>query len=214
MNIYADDDFLSVVDELQPLTLLRRGGDSLELPGARLVRHQITAAPETAGGLLIDEAVWDAPWPPEERLPTLGDKLRNASGCCGIVVGYESLGPGQRLRCRARKTSIGQADSVLARIDQAVWDDLGSGPEVVGWQTWLPAVKAHIRPVSTTVDSGSSSPTAEKEFDITLQFEEELDENHRVIGPDGVVYRVDRFRYPDEFEGLPVVEATAIAGLS
>lgn len=210
VELAAENDFESVIDGLESLTLLRLGGGALALSARRVACSSDTPEGSAAGVDQID-VTWDLPWPADQRAPGLGDKLVSTEGVCGVITRTELRRPGQRFRVLARQLSLNAALGCWVEVQQAEWEDLGSGPEITGWRTLRPAVLACVGPAEVEVSQAGSQPASTTEVKITLAIDVPLDHNHRIIGPLDEVYRVDRFIEAAGLNDLPMVEATLTA---
>ncbi|MCA9240892.1 MAG: hypothetical protein KDA37_11865 [Planctomycetales bacterium] len=210
VQLAVDNDFESVVDGLESVTLLRLGGGAVGLTARRVTCESSSPAGFAKGVDQID-VVWDLPWPAGQREPSLGDKVVSNEGVCGVLTQIEFRRPGRRFRVRARKLELNAALGAWVQVQQAVWEDLGSGPEITGWKPLRPAVLARVQPAGTEVDHTGAQPSSTNAVKITLAIDIPLDHNHRIIGPLDEVYRVDRFVAAERADQLPVVEGTLVA---
>ena len=89
-------------------------------------------------------------------------------------------------------------------IQQAIWEDGGSGPEIVGWTTLRTAVPARIQPDHTTIDNAAAPPSSSATYRVLLADDTPLDHNHRLVGPDGMIYQVLEYGQAERIDMLPL----------
>ncbi|WP_442483990.1 hypothetical protein [Aeoliella sp. SH292] len=194
-------DFSKVVDATEPVTLLRRGSSSKsDIAVAWRFSHRSAEREPTGGYVVATEVVWQFEWPADERLPALGDRLREASGECYTILTVERTQGDTRVKCEARNLRIAHGLDCLVDIQEAIWSD----EEITGWQPLRPAVHARIQPHETTVDETAEPASSTALFRVTLDDDTPLDHRHRIVGGDGVVYRVVSYAGAGRIGELPV----------
>lgn len=201
----ATGDFSAVVDALEPVTLRRRGS-SEEIAIAKAWRYAArTAESEPAGGYVTaSDTEWQLEWDAETPLPQVGDRIVDAMGECWTLLAVEQKQGGTRVHLHSRSLRIAHGLDGLVAIEEAVWEDLGAGPEITGWTTWLPTVHARIQPAVTTVDEATDPISSVATYRITLDTDALLDHNHRIVSGDGTVYRLLTFENAERIDALPV----------
>lgn len=209
MNIA--DDFRTIVDNLASVTLVRAAGTQVVVPGARRISARTTDWDQTGGGVIRRDTVWDLPWPDSESPPEIGDQIDAADAESGVVFAIEQRQPGRRFRCAARTLEIHPQRGERVQIQQAVWEDLGSGPEITGWTTLLADVLVCVQPAAIEVDREGDSPTSTRRYRLFLDINLALDHNHRIQDADGTRYQVERFTNAERIDTLPTVEMTVVS---
>jgi hypothetical protein len=209
---HTQDDYQSVIDGLQEVTLVRRpNDDELTLSARRLERS--TWRPYQADpAVQATDTVWDAPWPEEEAAPALGDVIQSDDAADAVLLSVERRGPGRRYRCRVRALALDPAATVLVDLQQSVWEDLGSGLELTGWTTLVAEAPASIRPRAVELDHEAVPIAAARSYRLTLGSSASLEQAQRIVGPGDEVYRVDRVVELARLDRLPAVEATLVEG--
>lgn len=206
-------DFSEVVDGQEGVTLRRAGGWSeLELPAALRSFAKHTEAEPSAGDVVAGDLTWEFELPEGEAAPVVGDEIVDGEACCWRLLEVKRLRLGTRYRCQARCLEIAYRLSHLVTIQAAVLEDLGSGPEVTGWETIRPTVRARIQPDETEVDQTASPATSERRFRVILGENLALDHSHRLVDPRGNVFEVDRYLAAERIDALPVAEVTLVDG--
>lgn len=198
-------DFVAIVDASEPLTLIRHGASSAtEIATAWRFRQRHAEAAATGGYVARADATWQFEWPAGSPLPRLGDVLRDATGECYTVLAVERAQGSTRLRCESRSLRIAHGLNCLVDIEQAVWQDLGSEPEITGWTHYRPAVHARIQADTLTVDETTEPVTSTATYKIYLEESVPLDHNHRFVAGDGAVYRLMSYSGAERIDELSV----------
>lgn len=184
-------DFGTIVDGAEAATILKRGSSSsMELAKAWRYSCQDAEATQAGGYVVQADATWQFEWPAAEPLPRVGDRLRDDAGECYTLLSVERAQGDTRLRCESRSLRIAHGLDCLVDIEQAVWEDLGSGPEITGWTTYRPAVHARIQPDEMTVDESTTPVTSTAVYRLYLEESIALDHNHRFVAGDRTVFRL------------------------
>jgi hypothetical protein len=143
----------------------------------------------TGGRVVRTDVVWQIAWDNVNDDPRPGDWIVDADGRKWTVLAIEWRGARSRLNVETRQWAI-LGPTAWIDVQQAVWDDLGSGPEIVDWQTIQTAVPAWIQPLQTTVDTAADPISSTATYEVYLGEPLTLDHNHRVVGADGTVYEL------------------------
>ena len=198
-------DFSAIIDAAEPITLLRRGSP-VEVSIAKAWRYtDRRGEAEPSGGYAAQANVeWQFEWDPATKLPHLGDRIRDGAGECYTVLAVNRLQAATRLRLETRSLRIAHRLDCLVNIELAVWEDLGSGPEITGWTTFRPAVHARVQPDEVIVDETSNPITSTATYHVLLDDDAPLDHNHRIVAGDGTVYRLLSYADAERIDQLPV----------
>ena len=190
-NLDFTGDFSAIVDAAESVSLLRRDA-STQVAIATAWRYaDRRSEAEPAGGFAVQADVeWQFEWDAATKLPQIGDRLRDSTGECYTVLAVNRLQGNTRIRLETRSLRIAHGLDCLVDIEQAMWEDLGSGMEITGWTTFRPAVHARIQPAETTVDETTDPTTSTTTYRILLDDDATLDHNHRIVAGDGAVYRM------------------------
>jgi hypothetical protein len=211
----TEGDFAAIVDGWQPVTLKRhQSTDTVAVARAIRFSSRTEEADAAGGHVARHDVVWQFEWDVTSDLPRLGDSIIDAVGGCWTILSIERRGGGTRLRCQSRNLHL--VYELVDRVDvqQAVWDDLGSGPEIVGWTTVRPALAARIQPYRVTVDDESTPASSTAVYHVILGEQIELDHNHRLVGPQGAVYQVIEYSQAERIDVLPVATVVKQAAAS
>jgi hypothetical protein len=205
VELNVGGDFDTILDGFEQVTLRRRGSaETFVVPKAWRYSSQSEAADAGVAGAARNDVVWQFSWDEATDKPRIGDLLIDADDECWTILSVENLGAKTRLRCATRSLSIVYRLFDRVEIQQAIWGDLGSGPEIVGWTTLRTAVPARIQPQQTAVDADATPPTSTATYRVVLDDETALDHNHRIVGPDGTVYQIVEYAQAERIDALPV----------
>jgi hypothetical protein len=198
------EDFATILDGAESITLKRRASaTTIAVPTAWRFSSIAGAAEPGVADVVQSDVVWQFPWPAAEEKPHVGDLLIDAADDGWTILSVEVRGNHSRLRCVARNLRIAQELNNRVDIQQAIWEDSGSGPEIVGWTTLLAAVPARLQPHRTLVDATADPPTSTSTWRVLLGDDTPLDHNHRLVDPDGVAYRILEFTQSERIDVLP-----------
>lgn len=207
----ADGDFASVIDGHELVTLRRNGGWSeLVLPAALRSFGTEREAEPSEGDMVAGDLVWEFELPAAEAPPAIGEEIFDSEQRCWRILRVEPLRLGTRYRLQTRCLEIAYRLSHLVEVQESVVEDLGSGPEVTGWQTIRPAVRARIQPEETEIDQSVSPATSQERFRIFLGDSIPLNHTHRLVDRHGNAFQIDRYLSAERIDALPVAEVTMV----
>ncbi len=199
------DDFGTILDVTESVTLKRHGSaTAIAVPTAWRYSSLAQQAETGVSGVVRSDIVWQFGWPAEVDLPRIGDSIIDAANNCWTILSLEERGAKTRLRCMTRNLQIVHQLDDRIDIQAAIWEDSGSGPEIVGWTTLRAAVPARIQPVRTTIDESADPPTSISTYRMLLADDTPLDHNHRLVGPDGAIYQLTEYTQAERIDALPV----------
>jgi hypothetical protein len=207
----AEGDFATIIDGTESLTLKRRDrATTIAVATARRLSSQTVEA-EPAGGHVAEADVdWQFPWADATEPPRLGDTLIDANGDCFTILSVEKRALTGRVRCTTRNLRLVYQLNDRVDVQQAVWDDPGGGPEIVGWTTIRAALPARIQPERIDVDNTVSPPTASTTYRIILGEPLALPADARFVDPLGNAFQLVKLTQTDRIDALPVAEALRI----
>lgn len=204
-------DFNTIIDGIEAVTLKRRASAvTVAVPQAWRYSSRTQQAEPAMPGVAQSDIVWQFTWPADVDPPRIGDSVIDGAIECWTILSVEVRGANSRLRCVTRNLQIVNRLEDRVEIQEAIWEDLGSGPEIVGWQTLRIAVPAHIQPDHTTVNNAAMPPASTATFRIMLADDTPLDHNHRLVGPDGAIYQLLDYRDAQRVDTLPVAKVQRI----
>ena len=158
MSVELDpsSEFVQWADGLENVTLRRRDSGETVAITVALRRDVVAQEAEPSGGAALQtDAVWHLQLPAGESPPELGDIVIDTRDHHWTIQQTEELPLLGRWKCPARelRVAFGCVDHV--DVQRAVWDDLGSGPEIVGWSYVYTALPVKIQPAETLVSDTS-----------------------------------------------------------
>jgi hypothetical protein len=205
-------DFDAIIDLTEAVTLKRRfSAETVAVPQAWRYSSITQQADASMPGVAQSDVVWQFGWPAETELPRIGDAIIDAANECWSILSIDQRGAKTRLRCTTRNLRVVHQLIDRIEIQEAVWEDSGSGPEIVGWTTLRAAVPARIQPEQTTVDHTADPPTSTTTYRVMLADDTPLDHNHRLIGPDGAIYQILEYTQADRIDTLPVAKVRRLS---
>ena len=206
IELNVRDDFATIVDGLEAITLKRRGSaDTVAVPKAWRYSSQTEEAEAGISGVVRSDVVWQFAWDESVDQPRIGDSVIDGANECWTILSVDQRGAKSRLRCVTRNLQIVHQLDDRIEIQQAIWEDSGSGPEIVGWTTLRTAVPARIQPERTTIDNAADPPTSTATYRVMLADDIALDHNHRLVGPDGSIYQLVEYTQAERIDTLPIV---------
>jgi hypothetical protein len=214
MSIELDpsDEFAQWADGLENVTLRRREhGETIQIATA-LRRDVVTQEAEPSGGAaILSDAVWHLQMPEAELPPQLGDVVIDAGDLHWTIQQTEQLPLLGRWKCTARELRVALGCDDHVDVQRAEWDDLGSGPEIVGWDFVYTALPVRIQPDETLVSDTTTTPTSTQRFKIVLGEPFPLQPDDRFIAPDGAIYRLESIEQTDRIDMLPIARVVRVS---
>ena len=205
IELNIQNDFATILDGVGPVTLKRRGSaDTVAVPKAWRYSSRTQQAEPGMPGVAQSDVVWQFVWEEAGDPPRIGDSVIDGANECWTILSIEVRGNNSRLRCVTRNLRIVHQLDDRIEIQEALWEDGGSGPEIVGWTTLRTAVPARIQPERTTIDNTADPPTSTATYRVMLADETPLDHNHRLLGPDGSIYQLIEYTQAEHIDTLPV----------
>ena len=214
MSVELDpsDEFAQWADGLENVTLRRRDSGETVAITVALRRDVVAQEAEPSGGAARQtDAVWHLQLPAGESPPELGDIVIDARDYHWTIQQTEELSLLGRWKCAARELRV--AFGCVDRVDvqRAVWDDLGNGPEIVGWSYVYTALPVKIQPEETLVSDTSSTPTSILRFHIILGEAFPLEPDDRFVAADGAIYRLESLQQADRIDVLPIAQVVRVS---
>jgi hypothetical protein len=207
-------DFALVADGLEPVTLLP-GGASFAAAGtaiAHALRRPVTTheAAASDGRYTASDVTWHLPVAEVPGRPRLGDVLRDAEGIRWVVLEVVQTTLGSRWQCTSRSLAIAHGlDATITILQAAYPKGLGGAMDPV-WQPWKTGIWARIQPLAaeTGVEDESRKTTAR--YRVYVEEPLALDHRHRILGPDGTLYRVLNTTTAGRIGELPTIEVEVV----
>jgi hypothetical protein len=204
ITLNVENDFANILDGGEPVTLKRRDSPATISIAAAWRFSSRTSETEPAGGHVAQcDVVWQFSWDETNAMPRLGDVLIDAAGASFIVQSVEQLAAATRLRCTTRNLSL--LYELVDRLDvqQAIIEDVGGTPQVVGWATIRAALPARIQPHELEVDNTSSPAQSTATYRIILGEQLDLAADSRFIDALGNIYQLVEYAQAERIDALP-----------
>jgi len=211
------EDFAAVTDNLEAVTLLRRGtGASVAI--AHALRRAVTAGEATivnqgdvrknvasGGRCTAADLVWHLPVAELDESPRLGDVILDGDAQRWTILAVKRTTVDTRWRCETRNVSVayGLDDTITVQKSGTV-----SG--VTTWRTWRTGIRARIQPTQTTIDAAADTPSTTIGYRIFVEEDLELDHTYRICGADGTVYTITGATGAERIGELQVIAAEVI----
>jgi hypothetical protein len=212
LQLNTQGDFAAMVDGGEAIMLKRRdSATTIAVPIAWRESSRTIEAEPTGGHVARADVVWQFPWDDENGPPRLGDALFDAAGECFTILSVDHYGITGRVRCETRNLRIVYQLTDSVDVQFATIEDLGSGPEIVGWTTVRAALPARVQPDLLEVDHTSEPATAEARYRIILGEPLELAANTRFVDPPENVYQLVEYTQAERIDALPVANVIKLA---
>ncbi len=201
-------DFQLLDDDLEAVTLRRRDSTS-ELFVEIAKRQQATtqAAEPGEGSVVQADVVWHLQLPHDEQMPQVGDVLIDQQKSRWTILQSQSLFALGRCKCATRELRLAFGCHQLVDVIRPVWDDLGSGPEVVDWTEVCNALPVSIRLDEMIADSSTTPPTKLLIYEFVLSELAPLEPDDRLIDERGNTYRLQSLTQAERIDRLPIAKA-------
>lgn len=198
------DDFPRVIDRFETVYLHpATGGEPIAVDGALKRGHAARQHPGSGGGLADSDARWHLPVTVLETAPQIGDRIVDGASIAWIIVEVHYEGSGRWL-CICRNLALVSGMSEVIDIQRAVWTKDAAGAGRSTWHPWASALPARIQPLEARVvgDEGRTHLLATHQ--VLLAEVVDVDQDCRVVGPGGAIYRILGVRLPDQL-GAPQI---------
>lgn len=199
-NFSTADDFTTVADGFEAVTLLRR--ESLAGPGEN-IPHALRRAIDTAevidgnrktiesdGRYTSADAAWNLPAVELTSPPRLGDVIEDAAGRRWTILETRLVALGSRWRLRTRELSIAYGLEDLIDILKAEYTQSESGAVETTWTVLYTGIRGRIQPLQTQITDKDSILKSVRRCRIILEEPFDLDHTNRLCGPDGSLYGI------------------------
>ncbi len=207
-TFHAEEDFAVLVDDLEEVTLRRRGSaKAVTVAMAYRRQSKMQEAEPSGGATLQTDAVWHLQLPTGESGVQLGDVVIDKRQHRWTVLEVQQLSKLGRCQCVTRELRIAHGCIDRVDIERPVWDDLGNGPEIVAWRYVCMALPVKIQIDEMTLETSTNPPTRQVFFDIVLSESIPLEPDDRLTAEDGTTYRLQSLQQADRIDALPIARA-------
>ena len=216
------DDFLTVADGLEPVTLLRRGNPSAAsgvsvLHALRRIMSVGEASIITGGDVnkkvasgghhTAADIAWHLPISELTEEPGLGDVILDSDGGRWTILKVKRMTFGSRWRCEARNVAIAFGLDDTISVMKASYVKSTCGAAVPLWRLWKAGVRARIQPWDVQTDAELETHRSKVRYRIFVEEELDLDHTCCIRGPDGTVYTVVKTSGAERIGELQTIEA-------
>ena len=209
MSIELDvtTDMELLVDGTENITLQHRHSlQKLAISSARRQRQITQEATPSAGDAQQTDCTWHFSLLPSEAAPQLGDVLIDGKAMHWTILEVRELTSLGRWKCQTRNLAVAFGCEDRVDIQRPVWEDLGSGPEIVRWIDVGTSLPVKIQPISLVPDNNVAPTTAEQTYRIILSETLDLEPGDRFVGETGETYTLQSYIQTERLEVLPIAE--------
>jgi hypothetical protein len=185
-------DFADLVDNLEPVSLVRRDGQRIDIVGALRRAGEMREPDASDGAVAAHDVVWHLPASEVGATPELDDVVLDSSGVEWFVQAVESHELTGRWRCAARRIAIADRLDTRVAIERANFAPGQHGEAQPTWNTWRANVPAKIQPVrvSPEIDANVDAIQARATHIVYLGDDIALGPQHRLRAAQGTIYAV------------------------
>jgi hypothetical protein len=192
------DDFPNVIDRIETVYLHSlTGGEPIEVDGALKRGHAARQHPDSGGGLANSDARWHLPVSVLEDSPQIGDCIVDGESTAWTIVEVHHEGSGRWL-CICRNLALVLGLSEVIDIQRAVWTKDAAGAARATWHPWMSALPAQIHPLTARVVNDEGRTHLLATHHVLLAQPVHVDQDCRVVGPGGAVYRILGVQFTDQ----------------
>jgi len=203
----AQGDLAQIGDGIEAVTLRRRDSNATVSVEAAIRRHEVEQELQASGGAAMrTDIAWHLPLATGEAAPKIGDAVVDSNDQRWTILEVRHLPLLGRWRCEARNLRVAFGCSDRVNVQRAVWEDLGSGPEITGWNYLRTALPVKIQPTSFVVDNAVAPPVGRSHFDLILSEPLSLETGDRFAAEDGTLYVLESYEQADRIDTLPVAK--------
>jgi len=196
-------DFPDVIDGVESVFLHRlSGGEPLPVDGAL---RRGAAVREVPGGAAQSVVRWHLPVTVLEEAPAIGDRLVDSGSQTWTIVEVHYEGSGRWL-CVCRNLTLVQGLSELIDIERAVWTKDAAGAAQPTWHPWQTALAARIVPRESRVSNDEGRMHMLATHQVLLATAADVDQDCRVVGANGAIYRILVVRGVEQLDALYVLD--------
>lgn len=202
------DDFPTVVDGLESISLLKRGGSTVTTISTALRRELSTAEIVDSDGMyLAGDTRWHVPNPENFREAQIGDIIKDDNRTRFVILEkrLDTLSVRWRFLCRNMIVAYGLDDMV--RIVRATFEKTDEQVDESTFPIWKTGLHARIQAVDSEVQADlDQRVTVVTHF---IYFEDDLDLDHRdrILSSDGTAYKYIEDRDKGVIGQAMIVEA-------
>ncbi|MBN2293496.1 MAG: hypothetical protein JXM70_13790 [Pirellulales bacterium] len=210
MSIQFDpaDDFPSIVDCREAITLCRPGSSTTATTSGALRRAVTVQEAETSRGeYTLEDVVWHLPASDISEPPGPADVIVDGNDMRWTILAVVRATADSRWRCVCRNLAISRGLDQFVDIERAVFTKDIHGAQCATWHLWRTGLAAKIQTLGADNTGAQQRDVTVAEYRIILADTISLDHTHRLKGPDGTRYKIMGFKKPDRIDALVEVMA-------
>jgi len=202
------DDFASVTDALEAVTI-RRAGSSAAMEVAHALRQAIRTreAERSEGRYTAHDVVWHLPASEVSEPPRPGDAIVDADAERWTVLQVAQATLQSRWRCVARNLAVFHGLDDHIDLERAEFAKGEGGAVEPAWHVWKAGLRARIQPAAAGLQTDHDRPTLAARYKVFLADDVPIDRTLRIRGPDGAIYTVTGYRKADAIDALLEIDA-------
>ncbi len=201
------DDFATVADRLEAVTLVRRGGGSTAIAAA--LRRAVTTREAAAsdGKYTAADVHWHLAASQLAEPPRLGDRIVDGAGEPWTILETRLTTCGSRFACMSRNLAIAAGLDTLITIRRELVAKGSSGAAERTWEDYRIAIRAKIQEQAVTraEEHGRQSGVVTAKVFVAEQIP--IDGGVQIVAEDGTTYEVTGCEAIDEIGSLFVINA-------
>lgn len=204
-----NEDFAEFVDGLELVTLRRREStEALQIKSAYRLSAEVQEAEPSGGTAQQVDAVWHLQLPGEATAPQLGDIVVDQAANQWTILETQQLTLLDRWKCVTRELRIANGCNTRVDVERAIWEDNGSGLEIVEWKYVCTALPVRIQPDEQKITDASATPPVQQAiYQVMLSESIAIEPDDRLVAGDSVRYRVQSVHQAERIDVLPMVKA-------
>jgi hypothetical protein len=219
-NFDPTADFSQVVDNIETVTLLRRG----TMPSAEgtVIQHALRRAVQSGefaarnrnesrpyinsdGQCVATDSDWHLPAAELTTPPDIGDVILDGDSRRWTILELELVMLRTRWKCFTRELSIAHGLDDTITILKAV-----EGVSGTTWRIWRTGIRARIQPLEVKINEIDSVRSSTATFRIFLEEDLALDHTHRIRSANGSLYEITSIIGLARLGELQTVEAVKV----
>jgi hypothetical protein len=201
------DDFLSVIDGLTPVTVLRPGTPvRIEVAHALRQAGRARQSGRSPEPLAEADVIWHLPAAELPEAPRPGDVILDAGGARWTILDVRHATLGSRWQCAARDLAIHHGLDAYVDIEKVEYVKGSGGADQAAWQVWKTGLRAKIEAQSAAVGQKQDRQLTTARFTVFLADDLRIDHTHRIKAADGTIYTVTGCRKADRIDALMEID--------
>ena len=200
-------DFEDVCDGLEPVTLVPRSGDTIEIAHA-LQRALTTAEIEASNGKYVGGDVrWHLPDAETTSEMKLGDEIKDANGRRYKIIDKQHATLENRWRLICRDMAVVWGLDCFVTVLTATYTKGAGGAQEPTWKVSQTGIRARIQPESLDVEHDHDAQHRVKMVKVFVGEDIKVDHTNRLKGPDGTLYKITGYTGAERIGETQAIDA-------